>query len=404
MRICVIGSGVSGLTAALELASRPGVQITVLEQAAHFGGRADVDADGEHCPRLFMDDYSRLFSVLRRIDRGDGQPVLENLRPVRRYAHTPRGGWIEISHLYLAMAREVPLAEKISVLRAWRSRPLVADLGSNDNEYGSLRNYSLPSLLRMTANLVRSKCAYALPGPTDRYLIDPWIAHLRARGVVVQARSKVTELRPGPDSVAVQIGEVTQHYDAVVVTAFMPDLAELLGASGIRHRIPLHTNTHCVAFTLDLDPREQVLVDAGPRMYCRAGINILLQPRHSRCVVLCTTADSTDPRSVLAGVRQALDLKHDFIGVARRVNRHPREAVLVGNYLHPNRVARARLDRVYFAGSAVRNSYPIDSAEGAARSALNAVDRIIHDFSLPAPQEMRATATAESADAVGSTL
>jgi glycine/D-amino acid oxidase-like deaminating enzyme len=404
MRICVIGSGVSGLTAALELASHPGVRITVLERAAHFGGRADLDADGEHCPRLFMDDYSRLFSVLRRIDRGDGRTVFDSLRPVRRYAHTPRGGWIEISHLYLAMAGEVPLAEKISVLRAWRSRPLVADLGSNENSYGSLRNYSPPSLLRMAANLLRSKRAYALPGPTDHYLIDPWVAHLRARGVVVQDRSKVTALRPGPDSVAVQVGEVTQHYDAVLVTAFLPDLAELLEASGIRHRIPLHTNTHCVAFTLDLDPRERVLADSRPRIYCRAGINTLLQPGHSRCVVLCTTADSTDPRSILVAVRQALDLKHDFVRVARRMNRHPREAVLVGDYLHPNQVARARLDRVYFAGSAVRNSYPIDSAEGAARSALNAVDRIVHDFNLPAAQEMPATVAAESADAVRSTL
>jgi len=380
MRICVIGSGISGLAAAHRLSSRPDFRVAVYEQADHFGGRADVDADGEHCPRFFMDDYEELFGILRTVGAGDGRSVVDTLRRVRRYAHTPTAGWVEISHLYLTLAKEVPLAEKFRLLRAWRATPLVADQGRCANRYGSVRNYSLLPLLRMTANLLRSKSAYALPGPTDECLIAPWVAQLRANGVELSADTRVTMIRPHGSALNLTTTRGTSAFDAVVVTAFVPDLVTLLTASRLGHTVREAGHTHCVAFTLDLDPRERILTAAGPALYCRDGINALVQPEHACCVVLCTTAKNTEAASVLPKVRRSLGLEHDFVRVRSRLNQRPAEAVFVGDYLEPDRILRHRVGNLYFAGSAVRNSYPIDSAEGAVRSAFNAVDRLCRDF------------------------
>lgn len=67
-----------------------------------------------------------------------------------------------------------------------------------------------------------------------------------------------------------------------------------------------------------------------------------------------------------------------------RPNQRPGEAILVGDYLRPDRILRQPLPGVYFAGSAIHNSYPIDSAEGAARSSLTAAALIRHDHGLRA--------------------
>ena len=268
------------------------------------------------------------------------------------------------------------------MLREWRRRPLVADRTANANRYGSIRNYSLLSLLRMTANLFTSKKASVLPGPTDKDLVDPWVAHLLRIGVELHAEREVTALRPVAGRVEVRIGTEALDFDAVVVTAFVPDLAALLTASGMGHRLPDHTNAHCVAFTVDLDLRERVLTGSAPRMYSRGGIDILVQPRHGRCVVLCTTADSTAASEVMPLVRAALSLEYDIVAVRCRIEPASPEAVFVGTYLDPRRILRQRLDTVYFAGSATRNGYPMDSAEGAARTALAAVQRIARDHRL----------------------
>ena len=51
MKVCVLGAGIAGLTAAFQLSARPGTEVVVFEQEFQFGGRANVDAGGEHCPR-----------------------------------------------------------------------------------------------------------------------------------------------------------------------------------------------------------------------------------------------------------------------------------------------------------------------------------------------------------------
>ncbi|CRK57687.1 hypothetical protein [Alloactinosynnema sp. L-07] len=379
----MIGSGISGLTTATKISEHKSVEVTVLEQARHFGGRADVDVDGEHCPRFFMDDYTELFSILGTIEGQDGRSVRSALLNARRLSHTHTSGWVEISHLYRLLAREIPITERITLARQWRPSPLVADQqGRNANRFGSLRDYSPVGLLRMARNLVRSKTGYVLPGPTDVYLIDPWLRDLRRRGVSLEADRRVTNLAQHGSHVAVTTAMGTEVFDVVVVTAFVPDLVNLLDASKIDHIAVDSGNTHCVAYTIQLDPREKVLADASPAMYCRDGVNILVQPGHDRCVVLCTMATRTDPDHVLAKVRSYLELDRDLVSVRCRVNQRPGEAVFVGDYVRSDRLLRRPMRGLYFAGSAIHNSYPIDAAEGAVRSALAAVRAIRRDYDL----------------------
>ncbi|MFF2363970.1 FAD-dependent oxidoreductase [Streptomyces sp. NPDC058122] len=385
MRICIIGSGIAGLTTAFALCDHPDAELSVYEQDVHFGGRADVGDGGEHCPRFFMDDYRHLLRILGMIKGPGGRTVHESLRRVRRLAHTETTGWVEISHLYRMMAKEIPLREKLRVLWAWRPSPLLAERhfsGRGENRYGSARNYSPLPLARMAANLFRSKTAFVLPGATDEYLVDPWVAHLRERGVTLTADRRVSRIEPSGGAVRVHTRAGAEEFDAVVVTAFVPDMVALLDASRIDHAVDEDGHTHCVAFTVDLDDREAVLRESGPVLYSRDGINILMQPDAGRCVVLCTLSPRTDEEYVMEKVRLHLDLRHPVRRVRQRPNQRPGEAILAGDYLRPDRITRRPLPGVYFAGSAIHNSYPIDSAEGAARSALTAAALIRRDLGL----------------------
>ncbi|MBK3580344.1 FAD-dependent oxidoreductase [Streptomyces sp. MBT65] len=383
MRICVIGSGIAGLTTAFALCDHPDAELTVYEQDAHFGGRADVGPGGEHCPRFFMDDYRHLLRILGMIKGPDGRTVRDSLRRVRRFAHTETTGWVEISHLYRMLAKEIPLREKLRCLWAWRPSPLLAEKhfrGRGDNRYGSARNYSALSLARMAVNLFRAKTAFVLPGATDTCLVDPWVAHLRERGVTLTADRRVSRVEQAGRNVRVHTRAGAEQFDAIVITAFVPDMVALLDASRIDHAVSEADHTHCVAFTVDLDPREAVLREPDPVLYSRDGINILVQPEAGRCVVLCTLSPRTDEEYVMAKVRGHLDLRHPLRQVRTRPNQRPGEAILAGDYLRRDRILRRPAPNVHFAGSAIHNSYPIDSAEGAARTGLAAAARIRRDL------------------------
>ncbi|NUK13660.1 FAD-dependent oxidoreductase, partial [Streptomyces lunaelactis] len=138
----------------------------------------------------------------------------------------------------------------------------------------------------MAANLFRAKTAYVLPGATDEYLVDPWVRHLRERRVTLTADHRVSRIESSGGAVRVHTRDGTEEFDAVMVTAFVPDMVALLDASRIDHVVSEAGHTHCVAFTVDLDTREAVLPAPGPVLYSRDGINVLVQPAAGRCVVL----------------------------------------------------------------------------------------------------------------------
>ena len=185
----------------------------------------------------------------------DGRTVRETLHQPLRYCHTS-SGWVEISHLYPVMAKELRLRDKVAITTARRTSPLLAgqNIGPNTNRYGSLRNFSVPGLMKMSTSLLRTRIVYVLEGPTDEYLLAPWVAHLEDRDVTIRTNTEVTRIRDESEGAAILSGGGWQSFDAVVVTAFVSDATRLLAASGIGHTVKMVEHSHCKCFTVTLDP------------------------------------------------------------------------------------------------------------------------------------------------------
>jgi 1-acyl-sn-glycerol-3-phosphate acyltransferase len=225
---------------------------------------------------------------------------------------------------------------------------------------------------------------YALPGATDRYLVDPWVAHLRARGVTLRARSQVERLATSAAGVDLWVHGVAERFDAVIVTAFATDAYALLDRSGVPRPLDHRTHAHRRCVTLDLDPREPVLEDPGVRLHASAGLVTLVQPRDRRCVSVAAFPDS--PEAVVAGVRSQLHLEHPPVRVCVRENLGSGEAAFVGDPVDPVRLAEPLSPRVYFAGGYTAATSGVDSAESACRSASIALDRLAADHPTVRPR------------------
>lgn len=411
MDICILGSGISGLAAAHYLSAQPGLSLTVLEGSHELGGRANVDTDGEHCPRFFLEDYAYLLQLLREVPFGDGS-LHDTLRPARRFALTTASEWVEINHLYASMSRELSIRDKRAISKANRASLLVAKQGqATSNKFGSTSNYSARALVSTVGNLWGSKGSYVLPGDTARYLTNPWVEHLRSRGVKFEHDCWVDRLRIDGDEVEATAGGSCRRFDAMLVTAFAHDAYSLLDRSGVERPLDCRQHTHCKCFTVDLDPRELILRDATPRVYSNAGFTTVVQPDEHRCVTLSTVSESTELPFVLDRLRRDLKLEHKPLRVRTRDNLAPGEAVFIGDYVDPVALGAPLAPRVYFAGSYTDNSYPVDSGEAAARSAYHAVERMAADHhgiemrwpeapvELPAPASRRPPAASAAAAA-----
>ncbi|UOX85605.1 FAD-dependent oxidoreductase [Amycolatopsis sp. FBCC-B4732] len=379
MKICVVGSGISGLSTAHYLTDRSDVSVTVLEGEAQFGGRANVTDSGEHCTRLFLADYRYLLGLFQEIPGAEGGTVLDSLQRCHRFANRSDGTWVEIDHIYAFLAKTPGLSmrDKVAIARSnWQAILVARRSVQSSNIFGSVWNWSAHSLTRAMASSRSESTTYALPGSTDRWLIDPWLAFLRDRGVEFRADSRVERISRTPGGVEVRTTGGEEHYDAVVFTGFVHDAYALLDRSSVARPMDCRRHTHCKAFTIDLDPREEVLEADSVRIYAGAGITTVVQPAEGRCVTLAAFPKSTEDQYIVDHVTAQLNLAHPPLRVRTRTNLSPSEAVFVGEYVDPRPLEQAFGDRVFFAGSYTRNSYPLDSAEGACRSAFNAVSRL----------------------------
>jgi 1-acyl-sn-glycerol-3-phosphate acyltransferase/glycine/D-amino acid oxidase-like deaminating enzyme len=385
VRVCIVGSGIAGLSAAHLLSSRPGASVTVVERDDVYGGRANVTQDGEHCPRFFLDDYTSLFRLFREIPYGSGS-VFDLLEPVRRFSPTVKSTWVEIDHLYASMAGGLSVRDKYAIYRNNRRSLLIAKRGeTTTNRFGAAANFSTGSLLQLARNLRMSKTAYVLPGCTNTHLVQPWMSYLRSSGVTFQNSYEVERLDSSVDGVRVVSGDRADDFDVVLVTAIAHDAYELIDNSGSARRLDWRQHTHCKCFTVDLDPREEILSDPSPRVYSNSGRTTLVQPAAGRCLTLLTVSESSETGWVLGRLREDLRLQHEPIRVRERDNLAPSEAVFIGEFLDPVKLASyidpipphsGRRARVFFAGSCTRHGYPVDAAEGACRSAQLACERI----------------------------
>ena len=382
MRVGIVGSGFAGLAAAHLLARRPGVSLTVLEREDRYGGRAAVTDGAEHCSRFFVGDYAYVFAMLREIPLDSGS-VADVIEPVRRFARVPSGAWVEIGHVYASRARELSVADRWAAARATRASLLVARRSPHtDNAFGSGANYSVRTVLRMAQNIGASRSAFAVPGSTERLVIAPWVRFLTTQGVAFRAGIVVQRLYIDDDHVEVVTDQGSESFDSVIVTTFVHDAYQLLDRCEIPRPLDWRRHAHCKCFTLELDPRETVLRDRSLRTFTSPGLLLLLQPAAQRCVVLTTTAKSTAERYVVDRVRETLGLDHPLVRVSARDNLAAADGVFAGECVDPgvleDAVARTHggRRRVFFAGSYTSNSYPVDSAESACRSALAVVARL----------------------------
>ncbi|MEV4144082.1 FAD-dependent oxidoreductase [Amycolatopsis sp. NPDC049691] len=379
MRICVVGSGISGLSSAHYLTDWPGVSVTVLEAGRQFGGRADVTESGEHCTRLFLPDYQYLLGLFREIPGPAGRSVLDSLQKCRRFASRNDGSWVEIDHIYAFLARTSGLStrDKLAISRSNLQAILVARRSlQSSNIFGSIWNWSARSLVRAMASSRSEAISYALPGSTNHWLIEPWVEFLRGRGVEFQTNSRVERITRCSRGVRLATRTGEERFDAVIFTGFVHDAYAVLDRSGVPRPMDCRRHTHCKAFTIDLDPREEVIRSGDVRIYAGAGVTTVVQPAERRCVTLAAFPPSTEDQYILGRIGAQLGLKHAPLQVRTRTNLSPAEAVFVGEYVDPRRLEQPFDDRVFFAGSYTENSYPLDSGEGACRSAFGAVGRL----------------------------
>lgn len=373
-RIAVVGGGLAGLSTAALLTTAVNADIVLYERKNSFGGRAADDSRlGEHCPRLLLGDYVRTREMLGRIP-SDAGTIADSVTRIRRMEWGLSGDWIELSHMNRFRASELSLRDHLAMYRSRRRPPLVAGTyGPNRNVIGPKRQYSLRTLVDMVTNVWRADGVYAFPGSTDRFLISPVVDHLRRHGVTLHTGVAVDRVVNGHGA--------DDEFDAVVLALFPSDLAAVLATSGVPHGLDERlTHAHCKVMTVDLDPRERVLHDARPQLYCRSGFLILVQPLDRRCVVLCTRVRSTDDDYVLAMTRELLTLEHGFGRVRGRENRAPGDAVWSATMPRARDVLPVRPHGLHIAGSWLACGYPYDSAESAVRSAHRAVDELLVDM------------------------
>jgi uncharacterized protein with NAD-binding domain and iron-sulfur cluster len=276
--VAVLGGGVGGLSAAQELAER-GFAVTVYEQRARVGGKARSypTPDGfpaEHGFRFFPAFYRHLPDTMARI-ASDGGSVRDRLVGADRILFARADGANEL----LAPAHAPETLDDLTVLArfvfdaatqlgvpapdvAWLLERLFTLLASCDErrvgqwdlqswwDYVQAERRSEPFrryladgltrtlvaaratemsartggliLVQLLADLSRAgdRADRVLDGPTSDAWIDPWVAHLRSRGVELRLGERVEALsvRGGRIAAATVAGrEVTaDHYVAAL--------------------------------------------------------------------------------------------------------------------------------------------------------------------------------------------
>jgi hypothetical protein len=375
VRIGIVGSGISGLCVATEL-QRQGHEVEVLESAEQFGGRASV-ADGvEHCTRIMMDDYSRLGEILERIPSSDpAASIWQTLVPVRRMVYLERKGWLSLGNVYALRGAGLSARDRIELMRTRRRYPLLAREMRTDPLTGlrMVAQMSPASWLRIAAASLLVRGAQAFPGPTDAYLIDPWVDHLRSRGVTLRAETRVERVRTSKDGSELCHSGEWHHYDAVAVAAFVPDTIKLLRASGIPYclRVSNLGMVSCASATFLVDEGEPIVRRHEQSLdevflYSGGGFLALYQPRLRR-VVCASTRPGPDGVSLLLATRRLLRLQLPIDPIGSRDNADPASRIFAATPLRPDRITATAA--VHLAGAYLSRRYPLDSGEAAARSA-----------------------------------
>ncbi|MDH5021668.1 hydroxysqualene dehydroxylase [Halobacterium rubrum] len=287
-RVAVLGGGIAGLTAAMELAER-GYDVTVYEANDRVGGKArsmPVDDDagddgllGEHGFRFFPAYYTNVVETMERIPDGDGRSVADHLVPTTEtlIANTDGEGavasterpstpreWLDALQPQIA-GGEVPRRElahfvsRLAVLltscderreqefeqQSWwefidademspayrkHLAQSTQSLVALRPEKGSARTVGTIYLQLLLGQLdPNAPAERVLDGPTSEVWLDPWHEYLDAQGVDVRLESPVTAIHSdGHRVTGVEVDGETVTADQYVAALPVDVLPELL--------------------------------------------------------------------------------------------------------------------------------------------------------------------------------
>ena len=224
-RVLIVGSGIAGLSAALELVKD--CHVTVVERRSRPGGKcrtwmADGSVPAEHGWRFFNRTYANLLDTLERIPSPLGGSCRDRLRRKQQrplaylraavsqhrehVSGNPfrilRDAWRLLSLLLLSDERigsDFPEHDFADWMTGAREERLPADEGPPSLVYRICQEflgtvwsaekhaYDLDVTRNMLDNfMVNRMRLLTLDGPTSEVLIEPWVEHLESLGVEFQ--------------------------------------------------------------------------------------------------------------------------------------------------------------------------------------------------------------------------
>ena len=249
--VLIVGGGIAGLTVAYELSRSGQFDITVCEQNPEMGGKARSlrtahEQPTEHAMRVLLASYTCLFRIMEELKNEDGTSLMDNLRypnfsfrdGANEYKMSAEyTGFFRYASDALGMVRfflrsKVPLGEMLIFL--FRVGRIIWSTPSQVNarmgrvsfeEYMDSADRSPAfrgTLLRVSEMLVAAKRTASaalvarlvlewfvgpflhspfrrrgfasLDGPTSERLIDPWVEHLKQKGVKFRLDTRITSL------------------------------------------------------------------------------------------------------------------------------------------------------------------------------------------------------------------
>lgn len=279
-RVVIVGGGIAGMSAAMELADDH--DVTIVERRPITGGKArtwvnpDREVFQEHSFRVFHATYENTFDTMRRVPTAPGRTILDELEPfvsrrdlqetgtetLTRWVRTYVDGFIdptEVLRLAVDGARLLwALTACDERLRrrygesSFESLFLARPDGARGLLFQGLRDMSQVEYssdrvnpdVKVMLNFVEKHFLHGLPGlawralvgPTSDTYIEPWRRHLEGLGVDIRTDHEVTQVVLGDDGRIAGLAvedpagdsgtEVADHYVLAVPTDVLPRLVD----------------------------------------------------------------------------------------------------------------------------------------------------------------------------------